>query len=122
MQRIVLGMMAVGLIGVGAAPAAAAPTGAEFKITCGDDPADEFTVTMGPGQGVWTPAFVVGTNQRVIPFAISGTFVVDGDNDIDVNESKNAPRNRRLYEGCSFSDGGFGGLINGEVSFSLTPG
>lgn len=138
MRRVVLGMLAVGLVGIGAAPAAAAPSYDEpddvFEITCEDLTLE---VTMGPGLGVWTPAFVVDSDQRVIPYAISGTFeiaVEDPDNpgesiikEIDVNAVKNAPRNKRLYEDCTFEDGGFGGLISTEdkknsVSFSLTPG
>jgi hypothetical protein len=114
MRRMVLGMLAVGLIGVGAAPAAAAPSGGEqFTITCG---VDDFEVTMGPGLGVWTPAFVDGTDQVVIPYAISGMF---GDRFVDV--SKNAPNSGLLNVGCTFEEG-FGGLEDGTVSFSLTPG
>jgi hypothetical protein len=127
MRRVVLSMLAVGLVGIGAAPVVAAPGYDEadvFTITCGEDLT--LDVTMGPGLGVWTPAFVIDSDQRVIPYAISGTFVREGAADIDVDAVRNAPRNERLYEACTFGDGGFGGLTGGStdtsVSFTLTPG
>jgi hypothetical protein len=122
MRRSILGMLAVSLIGIGAAPALATPSYDEddvFEITCGEELTLE--VTMGPGLGIWTPAFVVDSDQRVLPYELSGTFEAPS-GAIEVDEARKAPKDDRLYEGCSFDDGGFGGLVNGTVSFSLTPG
>jgi hypothetical protein len=56
--------------------AVAAPTGGpEFTVNCNGD---EFTVVTPPGQGAFTPAFVVGTHQVFIPYRVTGTVTVNG--------------------------------------------
>lgn len=94
-----------------AAPAAAAPDTERFDARC--DVLGDLELTMGPGQGVWTPAFVVGSNQRLLPYAFDIRF-----GDVEIQVAKKAPKHGRL-DRCEFEQG-FGGA-SGTVWVSYTP-
>jgi hypothetical protein len=69
--------------------AGAAPTrGEEFTVTCpGQDP---FTIVT-PGGGSFTPAFIAGTTQLLIPYQITGVALVPGEEPQTFEEVKKAP-------------------------------
>lgn len=70
-------------------PAAlAAPPRVTFTATC-PDPLGTFEVVVLPGD--LTPAFAVGTHQVFIPYRITGTITVDGQEPIPFDDFKKAP-------------------------------
>lgn len=101
-----------------AQPATAAPAGDVFgdvfEMAC-DEPVGTVDATINPGQGIWTPAFVVGSTQRLVPYAFDVT--VDG-TDIGIEVGKTPPRHGRTVD-CTFT-AGFGG-VSGTVSVAHTP-
>ncbi len=104
--------MGVGLSGAFVVSAAAAPDAEQFTADCEELGVVE--LTMSNGQGIWTPAFVVGSNQRLLPYAFDITF-----GDLEIRVAKNAPKHGRL-DICDFENG-FGGA-SGEVRVSYTRG
>jgi hypothetical protein len=103
------GITAVAIIGL-AAPAQAAPSGGEM-LTLECDLLGTVDITTGPGHGLWTPGFVAGTTQRLVPYAFRFEF------GSEVEEfSKRAPRSGML-DRCEFSDGD----LSGTVWLSYTP-
>ncbi|HUF99828.1 MAG TPA: hypothetical protein VMM60_17000 [Ilumatobacter sp.] len=94
---------AAAVIGLAAPTAAAPPGGETLTLVC--DELGTIDITTGPGQGNWTPGFVAGTTQRLIPYAFE--FEFEG----EVEQiSKPAPRNGRL-DRCEFGDGDFSGVV-----------
>jgi hypothetical protein len=109
----VLGVAAT--IGLMAVPAGAvSKNGDTFPLEC-DGALGSLNVATNPGHGQWTPAFVVGSNQRLIPYA----FKFDFGGQIEEVE-KPAPRNGRL-DHCTFSFKTPDGPVDGEVWLSYTP-
>jgi hypothetical protein len=75
---------------VGAAPAGAAPKkGPTFEVTCPG--LGTFDVVTPPGNGAFTPAFIVGTTQVFIPHEVAGTVTVDGEVVEEFDDVKRAP-------------------------------
>jgi hypothetical protein len=112
-RRVALALAAVAAATLAAPTASAAPSGEPFELSCGE--LGELTAVINSGQGIWTPAFVVGSTQRLIPYAFDVT--VDG-TELAFEFVKNPPRNGRT-DACTF-DGGFGG-VSGTVWVSYAP-
>lgn len=103
-KRLVAGFAAVMTLGFLAAPVAASPPGGE-ALTLDCDTLGVIEITTGPGQGQWTPGFVVGSTQRLIPYAFR--FEFGG----EVEEvSKSAPNHGRV-DRCEFGEDGFSGVV-----------
>ena len=121
-RRAALALAVAATFAVAAPVATAAPSGEEFELEC--DELGELTVVINPGQGIWTPAFVVGSTQRLVPYAFDATvddIEIDGE-PIEIVDAKNPPRNGRTV-GCTFEQGFPIGpfTISGTVSVSYTP-
>lgn len=101
-RLLVTSLTAGAIIGL-AAPAHAAPPGDALTLDC--DRLGTIEITTGPGQGDWTPGFVVGTTQRLIPYAFR--FEFGGEVEM---VSKRAPNNGRL-DRCEFGGDGFSGVV-----------
>ncbi|HSJ91134.1 MAG TPA: hypothetical protein VK917_03645 [Ilumatobacter sp.] len=109
LKRIVVtSLMAGASIGL-AAPVHAAPPGGE-ALTLHCDHLGEVEIVVAPGQGDWTPGFVVGSTQRLIPYAFE--FEFEGQVE---RVSKPAPRHGRL-DRCEFGDGEFSGIVWGSYT------
>lgn len=100
-RTLMIGLTVGASLGL-AAPAAAAPQGGEV-LTLRCDHLGEIEIAVAPGQGDWTPGFVVGTTQRLIPYAFE--FEFGGEVEMI---SKPAPRHGRL-DRCEFGDEEFSG-------------
>lgn len=112
-RRAALALAVAAAATLAAPTASAAPSGEPFDLEC--DVFGELTAVINPGQGIWTPAFVVGSTQRLVPYEFDIT--VDG-TDLAFVFAKNPPRNGRT-DTCAF-EGGFGG-VSGTVEVSYTP-
>jgi hypothetical protein len=108
---VVLGAAAA--IGLTAVPAGAVPQGATISLEC--DALGSLDIGTTPPDADWTPGFVVGSNQRLTPYAFK--FDVDG----EIFEiSKPGPQNGRL-DHCTFTVEDGNVVINGDVWLSYTP-
>ena len=112
-RRAALALAVAATFAVAAPVATAAPSGEEFELEC--DELGVLTAVINPGQGIWTPAFVVGSEQRLVPYAFD---VVVDEFEFPIQVAKNPPRNGRT-DTCTF-EGGFGG-VSGTVWASYTP-
>ena len=81
---VVAAAMIVAAPSAGAAPA----SGNVFMVTCPG--ATPFTVVT-PGNGAFTPAFIEGTQQLLIPYHVTGEVTVDGDVVDSFDDVKQAP-------------------------------
>jgi hypothetical protein len=109
---VVLGAGAA--IGLMAVPAGAVPKGgATLSLEC--DALGSVEIATTPPDAEWTPGFVVGSNQRLTPYA----FRLESGGDV-IEFSKPGPRNGRL-DHCTFTVEDENGVINGEVWLSYTP-
>ena len=119
-MRALAAITAAGAIAVGggALPAGAVPQrGDAFVLDC--DLLGTIDVVTNPGNGLWTPGFVVGSNQRLIPYAFEFTFTPTGGAAITEEISKPAPRNGRL-DRCTFSETTPEGTLDAVVWVSYT--
>ena len=104
---------AAAIVGLMAAPAGAVPKkGDALTLEC--DALGSVDILTNSGNGLWTPGFVVGNNQRLIPYA----FKFDFGGDV-FEASKPAPRNGRL-DRCEFTIEDPEGTVNGIVWLSYT--
>src|SRR4028118_1017238 len=75
-----------------AAPATAAPVnsperGEPFAVAC---PSGDVAVVPAPGNGNWTPGFIVGTHQVFVPYRF--TFSQTGEEPFTVSKRAQLPR------------------------------
>lgn len=103
LKRLLPTVLTAGAIIGLAAPAHAAPPGETLALDC--DRLGSIDITTGPGQGDWTPGFVVGTTQRLIPYA----FRLEFGGEVE-EVRKRAPGNGRL-DRCEFGEGPFSGVV-----------
>jgi hypothetical protein len=101
------------MIGLAAVPAGAVPTNGEtLHLECDVLGSTDIATNLGNGQ--WTPGFVTGSSQRLIPYAFHFEFTPPGGPTFTDDVSKPAPRNGRL-DRCTFSgsdpDGAFSGIV-----------
>jgi hypothetical protein len=98
------------LVGPGAI---AAPTkGETFTVTC---PGLGTVQVVVPGQAPFTPAFVVGTHQLLIPYRITGTATAPGQPPFRFEEVKKAPIPPDAVT-CTFT----GTFIEGDMIVTVT--
>jgi hypothetical protein len=97
------GVVAAAVVGLSAPAAFGAPGGETLALEC--DTLGSIEITTAPGQGDWTPGFVVGTTQRLIPYAFQFEFQGEVE-----QISKRAPKHGR-FDRCQFGEGDFSGVV-----------
>jgi hypothetical protein len=102
------GVAAATVLGLATTASAAPPGGETLVLQC--DRLGTVEITVGPGQGDWTPGFVVGSTQRLIPYAFQFEFQGEVE-----QISKPAPRHGRL-DRCEFGEGDFSGVVWGSYT------
>jgi hypothetical protein len=112
----VLGVAAI--IGLVAVPAGAVPTNGE-PLTLKCDGLGSIDIATNLGNGQWTPGFVAGSNQRLIPYAFHFEFTPPGGPTFTDDVKKPAPQNGRL-DRCTFSGSDPDGTFSGIVWLSYT--
>ena len=114
---VALGVAAI--VGLMAAPAGAVPKkGDALALEC--DVLGSIDIATTSGNGQWTPGFVVGSNQRLIPYAFRFEFAPPGGPTVVDEVRKRAPRNGRL-DRCTFGGEDPDGTFSGIVWLSYTP-
>ena len=90
-RRVSAALLAAAAVAVLARPASAAPVNSpraeEILVTC---PRGDIGVVSAPGNGDFTPGFIVGTHQVLVPYRFVFT-VTGGDRTFTVTEAKKAP-------------------------------
>lgn len=114
---VAAGAVTVAVVATPMAASAAPANGNTIHVSC-QAPIGSTDVTTPPGNGSFTPAFIAGTHELLIPYSITGTFTPAGGTPVPFSDVKKAPVPANAIK-CTFSEtfseGGSSATVTGTV-------